>query len=481
MPTPKPDTKPSRPTKPDIKPTNPKPSNSGKGPDKITLPKQETKPKRETTPGKGTILGKIATPDKTSDPQKTANKTPTKPTEKKSDKPANPSKPPVVNKGPTPQPGKGTTKIVDPTKFSSGKVITTNKGNSIKLPNVVLKQQSEKLAALRKEMEKLQKQNAQQLLKKLPEPAKKIAQEAKAKSTLERLKSLLPKKADQPGTKATTKTVAPANTKTALRRITPGEVQTLSDKLDKNNFRDQRLLDNIVKNRPLSPFDRRHAERRLDAALNQNPPDARLVAALSNALRADDRRKKMDAILGKLGGLGGVILGGGGLPGQLSGPGGTLLPVPPGFDPNCGGTLFPNNPADPSQGGTLVAPDPSSILPNLGGGNQHVEIPADVTHAVFDTRRLQISNGTQKKLQVAITYQALNEDEELVQQTVEIEVEAGQVVLVQQGEWILNARSVRLVASDGEQEWRRFENEDLILCDENYQAPEIETLTVSFT
>jgi len=97
-------------------------------------------------------------------------------------------------------------------------------------------------------------------------------------------------------------------------------------------------------------------------------------------------------------------------------------------------------------------------------------------------RKLNVSNGTGKLLKVTITYQTINEDDEPVSATVEIEVQPGTVVGVKQGDWELAAMSVRMAAKAGDQEYTKFAENDLVLTPEKegYVAPNMQAMTVAY-
>jgi hypothetical protein len=179
----------------------------------------------------------------------------------------------------------------------------------------------------------------------------------------------------------------------------------------------------------------------------------------------------------------GIDIGGGGLPG---------------IDPGGGGAVFPEDPGDPTGPGIVSGLDPDSIDPGWGSGGDEDGEPPPVPEegeqevpsidAQWQTTRfINLSNARDEKVTATVTYETLNEDGELVEDTVEVPLDPGEVVELYQGDWRINARRVKLLVegADGAQ-LKRFKDDWLDLVpetDENgvpgYPAPNIQTKVIA--
>jgi hypothetical protein len=104
-----------------------------------------------------------------------------------------------------------------------------------------------------------------------------------------------------------------------------------------------------------------------------------------------------------------------------------------------------------------------------------------------DTRFLRIYNATDGKLKVWVQYETKTDAGDWVwspaapgdpSQALSLEVNPGETVDLQDGDWRLNARRVRIWARSDTGEWNRFRETDLWLVPEEdhlYDAPEVQT------
>jgi hypothetical protein len=171
-----------------------------------------------------------------------------------------------------------------------------------------------------------------------------------------------------------------------------------------------------------------------------------------------------------------------------------VLPVPLGIVPGCGGAVFPEDPGAPAGPGIVTGLDPDSIDP----GWQVVDdapppIPDDGVDVVpidaqwQNTRYVTLCNASEKKLKVKITYETLNEDDDVVDGDAEVEIDPAEVCDLTQGAWPVNAVRIKIVVvyPDGT-ELKRFRDEWLTLVPETddqgvpgYASPSVQRASIS--
>ncbi len=285
------------------------------------------------------------------------------------------------------------------------------------------------------------------------------------------------------------------------------------------------LANKIIRNQRLNATDRnliRNQIRQFKQKGTLTLKEKALLNALISALRWDLWRWRMYWPiwwLGPGGGGGWIPLGPGGTiddPGNLVSDGGDGIEPPPGVDPGGPAGNFPNQSGDPTGPGLLGSLDPGSVDPGQDGPGEEEqgeeaeeaeegeEGPGkNVDSAPLDsvlqrTRFLRVSNATQQKLRIYIRYQTVTDSDDMQwfpakggdPNTLTLDLDAGEVCDVMDGDWRVNASRVRIWA-EGEDEtkarWMRFKSESLWLvpevdADDNhvYAFPRIQTFTVAF-
>jgi hypothetical protein len=208
---------------------------------------------------------------------------------------------------------------------------------------------------------------------------------------------------------------------------------------------------------------------------------------------------------GVVAGPGGVITGGGGafVPDAL-------IPCAGGDDGLMDGCWIPNVAGNLDGSGIgvgIVPPDDlNANVGDVGGGpvggdpgdngglNQDIvdtDGLADEVTAWQETRYLRVFNASPQKITVWVQFEAKTDDGQWqwvpaepgnADQVISFEVDANQAVDLQQGDWRVNARRVRIWARSAAGEWNRFRDADLWLVPEvnpdgehGYDAAEVQT------
>jgi hypothetical protein len=134
-----------------------------------------------------------------------------------------------------------------------------------------------------------------------------------------------------------------------------------------------------------------------------------------------------------------------------------VIPIaaPVGIDPDCGGAVFPENPADPTGPGIVTGLDPDTIdpgwLPDDDGAPPPVPdldvVPEEPIVAEWqNTRYVTLCNACKHKVKLFITYETLNEADEIVEDSVDVELDPNEVCDLEQDGWLVNATRIRIFA-----------------------------------
>jgi hypothetical protein len=273
---------------------------------------------------------------------------------------------------------------------------------------------------------------------------------------------------------------------------------------------ERRLANRILNNRGLNPADRRLARDLIRQGLRDPKANRALLNALGFGLRNDLGRRFLNRTLTRL------IRWGGGNPGSIVNPGGTIADptyvgpggtsfVPPaGFDPSVPAVFMPNNADNPDGPGIFTSLDPSSLgwvrppatAQEDDDPDSNPDSEADLDQPTIDsvwqnTRTIKVSNATDDKITVYLRYEALDEDgqwqsypdETEGTKALVYELEPGEVSVLKDGDWVIKARRVHIWASGGSKKWLRYKNQELPLVpepDDGYAAPRVQTFNISF-
>jgi hypothetical protein len=163
----------------------------------------------------------------------------------------------------------------------------------------------------------------------------------------------------------------------------------------------------------------------------------------------------------------------------------------------AGGAVFPEDPGDPTGSGICAGIDPDTVDPGIGYADdapppeppddEGEEDPEPAPDAQWqNTRYVTLANACGHKAKVTLTYETLNDDDEPVEDTVELELNPDEVVDVYQDDWRVNAQRVKLDVTCGDHEIKRFKDKWLNLVpetDENgvpgYPSPDIQRATIT--
>jgi hypothetical protein len=174
------------------------------------------------------------------------------------------------------------------------------------------------------------------------------------------------------------------------------------------------------------------------------------------------------------------------------------IAIPIGIDEGAGGAVFPEDPDDPTGPGVAAGLDPDTVDPGFGSeddapppvpakGSKAAPAPPPPVDAQWQvTRYVTLSNATQTKLKVKLTYETFDERNEVVVDEAEVELDPGEVADIEQDGWRINARRIMIYAQgDDGTELRRFKDRWLDLVPEiaedglpGYPSPTIQRATI---
>jgi hypothetical protein len=177
------------------------------------------------------------------------------------------------------------------------------------------------------------------------------------------------------------------------------------------------------------------------------------------------------------------------------------IPVPLGIDGGAGGAVFPEDPDEPTGSGVVSGLDPDTIdtgfpdnddeepppPPEDDDGYGYGEVEPPVTAQWQTTRYVTLANTLRQKCKVVLTYETLDEDDEPVEDTCEVELDPGEICDIEQEGWLVNARRIKFVVTTADgMELKRFKDEWLNLVPETddddvpgYASPEKQRCTIS--
>ena len=171
------------------------------------------------------------------------------------------------------------------------------------------------------------------------------------------------------------------------------------------------------------------------------------------------------------------------------------VPILPGYPGGSWpGNWLPNNVDQPMGPGIITSVTPDGGTPPEGGDEGITEDGEPVTDVWQTVRFLRLGNESTEKVHIWVQYYTEAEEgkfgwspeEPPKEGSLEFDIDPGEIVDLQDGDWRVNGQKARIWAKSGDRDYVRYKDNDLMLVWEQdtegnfgYMAPEIQVFNFS--